>query len=433
LLDLVAPENGKLMLSDARIIAGDHDPVIMAGDVEVDLSAPERITYRFTGRPDDRTYAVLAYMRVRKVRYDAREMFRILGVDGHGREWNLGWTKPTLFDERDDVWTVAGRCEGIISGDRSGEPGASRAEVMFLAPPELQLGRLMTERSPTSSGTLELVHAMSVDGATIRFRYQPATDRLFVSASATPSLNHPFLAETIGEPLRILFGQLLYPRLVARIFQDGSSQIHIRRTHDFIPDAAFVALWPFFEEQQDRSKFWDLFAQLFSIAAREGPKQKIGFAAHTITRLYEEVIQAAEGTRWVWALTLASACEALGRRLKHIVPPPEPEMLREIDEVAAYLALGPGGERIQATLKGALKRLTERTAAKTLRELTVKQKISDDEFGAWTDIRNQVMHGSLVLPWSDEQEDRKIMSLVSLFHKLTREVAAVVGSPLATP
>lgn len=40
-----------------------------------------------------------------------------------------------------------------------------------------------------------------------------------------------------------------------------------------------------------------------------------GFESHTVTSFYEEVIQASQGSRWVWALTLASSIEGLIRIL----------------------------------------------------------------------------------------------------------------------
>jgi len=41
----------------------------------------------------------------------------------------------------------------------------------------------------------------------------------------------------------------------------------------------------------------------------------LGYERHKITVLYEEVIQASRGSRWLWALTFASSIEGLVRML----------------------------------------------------------------------------------------------------------------------
>lgn len=421
-LYLVAPENKEICLTPAEIITGDHEPTIMEGYAKIDISIPERIIYHFEGKPADPFYAAKELSRVRSERYDARNLFRILGKDAKGREWNLGWTKPNSYEEKDGTWIVRGQCDSILGGGIEGAPSFTGAEVMFLVPPELCLDRLMTTFHHAGEGLAEFGHIITVNGSDISFRYQPSNNRLFVEAKATEILTHPFLAEALGEPLRILFGQLLYPRLVTKTYVDGHSQVHIRHTHGFIPDACFAALWPYGQLNPDRNKFWQLYGQLFAIAGNEGPKQQI-FAAHTITRLYEEVIQAALGTRWVWALTLASACEALASRLQHIVPPAQPTLLKEIEEISAHLGQGPKNEWLHSIVNGALRRVVEVTTAKILRELQHQGRVKKEDVKAWNSIRNHVMHGNLVLPWSDKDEDGKIIALASLFHSLTREVA----------
>lgn len=419
-LDLLEPENAKLKLTNVEIISYDNDPVVFRGEAILDLG-DTRQKYRFEGKPDDLDYARRQIMRVNRARYDSRQLFRIVGADAKGRGWNLGYTRPSGYDEQGDLWIIHGEFEGLIGGETKGAPPIHGAEVMFSLPPELSMGRLMTARQTSEGDLIELKHALSVGETNIRFRYQPATNRLFIAANGTSAVGHPYLAETLGAPLRILFGQLLYPRLVAKTFTAAYSQVHLRRAHRFNPEAGFAALWEFWNPSPDKEAFWKLYAQLFTVVTRENLASTF-LEGHAITRLYEEVIQSAYGTRWVWALTLASACEGLAKRLQHIVPPIGDELELEITALKAAIKNSSAGNHLKGVAIGALARLSEATARKVMRELIKQGLVAQGDVAAWDELRNQVTHGELVLPWSNEEEDGKILALASLLHALTRVV-----------
>jgi hypothetical protein len=293
---------------------------------------------------------------------------------------------------------------------------------MFIMPAELWMGRLMTKSRTNEARLTELEHVLSVGETNIAFRYQPATNHLFIAANGTSTLGHPYLAEVLGAPLRILFGQLLYPKLVAKTFNAAYSQVHLRRVHRFNPEAGFAALWEYWDPSPDRDAFWKLYAQLFALVTRDDLSASF-LQGHTITRLYEEVIQSAYGTRWVWALTLASACEGLAKRLQHIVPQIEPTLAAEIAAFKDYIKKAPASDRLKGVAMGALARMSEATARKVIRELAAQGRVTESDADVWDDIRNHVSHGELVLPWSNAEEDEKILALASLLHALTRAVA----------
>jgi hypothetical protein len=48
--------------------------------------------------------------------------------------------------------------------------------------------------------------------------------------------------------------------------------------------------------------------------------------------------------------------------------------------------------------------------------------ISDAQLAAWEEIRNAVMHGSLVSPYSTEEEDQKLLALATMVRALMSEV-----------
>ena len=43
-------------------------------------------------------------------------------------------------------------------------------------------------------------------------------------------------------------------------------------------------------------------------------------------------------------------------------------------------------------------------------------------------MRNSVMHGNLVLPWSTQEEDERVIALAEMVHILTREITGVSSS-----
>jgi hypothetical protein len=48
--------------------------------------------------------------------------------------------------------------------------------------------------------------------------------------------------------------------------------------------------------------------------------------------------------------------------------------------------------------------------------------VTQAQFDAWYELRNAVMHGGLVSPYSSEDEDRKLLALAAMMHALTREI-----------
>lgn len=69
--------------------------------------------------------------------------------------------------------------------------------------------------------------------------------------------------------------------------------------------------------------------------------------------------------------------------------------------------------------------LGERGIASYFRDLVKRGVLLKRNTQAWSDVRNAVMHGSLVSPWATEAEDERILALADLVHRLTRELISV--------
>ena len=142
----------------------------------------------------------------------------------------------------------------------------------------------------------------------------PSDDSLWVTAKTSDKLPHPYAENWIGEPLRVLLGQLVFPRLVARNFGNGTSTglvtafatSFISGNHRSFPG-------------RTRPRRQTVLGVIREPAhtdcrGRDGQGQP-GFEAHEISRFYEELIQATQGSRWVFCMTLASTAEAIARML----------------------------------------------------------------------------------------------------------------------
>jgi hypothetical protein len=149
----------------------------------------------------------------------------------------------------------------------------------------------------------------------IKFFHKPSDESLWVTAKTSDKLLHPYAENWLSEPLRILLGQLVFPRLVARNFGDGTAQVWLRPSPPRFRESGIAAL---FREDpcSDGEEFWRMYASsLTLIAASRDEKGNPNFESHQITRFYEEIIQATQGSRWVLCLTLASAGEGLAKML----------------------------------------------------------------------------------------------------------------------
>jgi hypothetical protein len=414
---LLASDTKEIVLPNLTLRARDHDPPVLVGEGRISISDPARFPYTIRGRPADLAYAMDKFKHARANPYDTLAQFRIEGVDDSGAEWSGGYTHPDRIEFEDDNWVLMGEAQRLLT-DVKLPPTASGVELVYLAPREIWLGALMNEEGPSPL----LTHAVDLFGSRIAFRYDPRGNLLFARAQTSSDLRHPFLENWIGEPLRILLGQLIYPRLSVRHFGDGRAMVALNPSPRYVRDAGFAALCPDVRDPNNREKFWGLYRKLLAMIARAE-----GFEAHNVTRYYEEIIQAARGSHWVWALTLASASEGLARIIAPSLCIEDDEALaKQIDAMVTYIRKGPGPKRLVQRATGSLHGLKATTAPVALRYLRDQGDILDAQYRAWRKLRNSVMHGDLVEPWPTAETDSLLADLAGLMHALTMRIATAV-------
>lgn len=408
-----------------ELIGRDHAPPIVVGVGDVRMEGTSNFTFSLTGTPTDIGYAFAELRRLRENPYDGLARLRLEGVDSDGIEWAGGYTNPAV-DMAGGSWKFTGEINSLSTEDRSHTVSQQAStELMFPLrvgdPITLAVSGLPTVNLPETNPRRE--HVVEALGSNIRFSYEDNTSTFLLTAPSSLELSAPFAENWLSEPLRIIFGQLIYPRLVARNFGGGRAGIQIRRTAGLIRGARWAALWERARPIKDNTAVWARYVQLLTLIARARKEDgRPNFEPHKITRLYEEIIQAALGSRWVWALTFASGIEALAKMLKPKDTKPTISEAEAIGALVSHINSWSGEPGLKRVAVSAVHRTSEITTIRMLRALKADGVITDIQLSAWEKIRNAVMHGSLVSPYSSAEEDGQLLSLATMTHALTGEL-----------
>lgn len=406
-----------------ELIGRDFEPPLVVGSGEVRIPTLNRFEYTLRGLPQDLGHTLQSLRYQQENPYDGLARFRLTGTDSEGVEWSLGWTVPRV-DAGKDSWTLTGRLDGLLPHDDSATVAdESSTELIFSVPVHhpmaLSLNRYI--RTAQQSGPLLREHVVEALGSTIRFAYDPAGGTLSVTATHSADLRPTYTENWLAEPLMILFGQLIFPRLVARNLGDRRTHVFVRRSPHLIQEAGWVALWSGDNLSLSETEFWNRYTELLTLIARaRNENGHPNFEANTVTTFYQEIIQAAEGTRWVWALTLASCIEGL---VNLIEPPGQPRpdtQQAAVQSLVDHVRAWPGEDgRLKENAVNAVRRAAQTTAAFTMRRLVAEGAITQRHVTAWNAVRNRAVHGTPLTPYSSEEGDGQLLALVEMMHSLT--------------
>ncbi|UWZ85254.1 hypothetical protein [Occallatibacter riparius] len=409
----------------------DHEPPVFVGPGQIELKSTTIAEFRLFASARENADGILKVHLAHANPYERLDQFRLFAEDFDGTEWACGWVVPRVEQDSSAGTLLVGTINSLltkVSADWvSTTPGAEllfQPSIHIPMSASLQTVHSIADEEICRSWRLGM-HALEILGSRIEFAQDPTDGLLWITASTSAELPHPYLENWLSEPLRILLGQLHYPRLVARNFGDGSAFISIRQSPKTYPNASIGSLLAS-ELVPPTERFWQLYAALLTLIAEDRNDQgQPNFEAHRITRFYEEVIQASQGSRWVWCLTLASAAEALAKMLMR----PEDQQTEfpasDLRSIKKTVSAWKGDENLRSRILSAIGLLSRRSVASFLRELANRGIIESRQAAAWNRMRNDVMHGNLVVPWSSQQEDETIIALAELVHTLTREIAGV--------
>lgn len=411
-----------------RILARDHEPAVFIGPGHIDISGVNEITFRMFASAPDLGHALSCILRARQNRYETLDQFRLFATDYDEQEWACGWIVPQFEEESGIGWLITGTLRNLAM--HASAPWVSKeagVELIFHPAPEVPLTKsILTVSSidgvEVSRSWHAAQHVLHVLDSTITFFRAPSDDALWVTAPTSALLPHPYAENWLGEPLRILLGQLTYPRLVARNFGDGSAQIHLRSSHGPLRHSAWVSLMASFPTVDD-DQFWETYTKLLEMIAHSGGHDgRPNFESNPVTRFYEEIAQATRGSRWVQSMTLASAAEGLGKML--MTPVDQlPEFTAEAVESLRKVIRGwEGDEPLKRRVLAWFSFLGSKSAQAFFRELQKKDVLQERQVESWISVRNAVMHGAMTSPWSSEEDDSRLVALAGLVHALTKEL-----------
>jgi hypothetical protein len=407
-------------------MARDHEPDLVIGSGELRTVSPTRFEYTLTGAPEDPGYVLQQLYRQREDRYDGLLRFRLVLEDQEGVEYAGGWTVPRV-EPGADAWTFEGATESLIGDGYTAATPTGSTEVRFQIPKDhrasLSLARFVSTRPEGGRASSE--YDLEVMGETVSFAFDVQASVLTITTPGSDIFPLTYTENWLGEPLRILFGQLVYPRLVARTRPEGDATLFVRPSPSWSGDSDWTALWPGQHDGADKARFWTLYSALLAHVATARTGGHPNFEANAITHFHEEIIQAARGSRWVWALTLASSIEGLVTMLY-----PRGSQRDDVDHEAGvalicHIRAWPGSPALKEAASRSVQRAAEVTVAVAMRALIVDRVITRDQMRAWQKIRNAVMHGNLVSPYSSQEDDETLVALADLMRALICRIVGV--------
>ena len=373
-------------------LIGGHNsgPPVFTGSGRIDITSSTDIDFTMYATATDNSDAVRCLVRARENPYEVFEQFVLEATDYRGTKWNCGWTQPEIKGLPNVGWPLTGHISSMVTLAK-GSWVSDQSSIELVFQPKFWLPMDTKMMTVTSIDGKEIERkirpgqqCIQIFDTELKCFYPPYSESVWLTANTSEKFQHPYAENWASEPFRILLGQLAYPRLVARNFGDGTAYVWLRPSYKHFSNSGFVSIL-----DRDSSKahreFWKLYASLLTlIAGNKDEKGHPNFEHHPITRFYEEIIQATQGSRWVLFMTLSSAAEGIVRLLN---PP------RKKVDIEYYM-----------------------------KSLVEQKVLVDENLCSWQKIRNAVMHGQLVLPWCAEEEDQRLQHLIDLVHRLTHEL-----------
>jgi hypothetical protein len=413
----------KLECSHMQLIGRDHEGAFISGPGRIDFDDSTGIRFFIYGSTADSAAAFRKMNSTRDRPYEALEQFRLLATDYEGNEWNGGYTAVDFFVDHKHGWPLSGELRSIVT-KVSGPWVAEKSGVELLFMPPFQLPMNEWAMTRTTLGEEELVmsrqpgrQVIEVLGTKVVFANDTSDDALWITAETSDQLRHPHLEWQLSEPLRILLGSAVYPKLISRNFGDGSAFVNLVHAPRLVKPSAF-GLMQSIGTGHDHVQFWKFYANILQMVATD--KGNSGLDAHPVTRLYDELWQAQKGSRWGIVLTLASTVEALAKSLMSDEDKRSEFPESDLDGMKEHLQSWKGDSSLRERMISSLGFLRNRSTVAFLRGLVAANSLDSTQLKTWQRVRNSVMHGELVEPWATEEGDRHLQELVALVHGLTK-------------
>ena len=404
-----------------QLVGRDFEGTVFSGPGRIETDGSSSIRFSMYGSATDDGAAWRKMISAGENPYDTLEQFRLFATDYEGNEWAGGFTAVDFFTDHKHGWPLAGELQGLstnVTGPWVAQN--SSVELLFLPPFHLPMNEWMA--TTTKLGEEEIGgsrvpgrQVIDVLGTQVVFANDLSGDGLWLTADTSDQLRHPNAERWLSEPLRILMGAVIYPRLTARNFGDGSAFVTLLPAPRKVSLSPFGLMQPVGLDRAHDELFWQLYADILSMVGDDMDMQ-----SHEVTRLYEELSQAQHSSRWSILLTLASTVEALAKSLMS-----ERDKRSEFSHYALaamekHLRAWDGDDALRGRMLSNLGLVKQRSVLAFLRDMAKARKINAAHVGTWQKLRNSVMHGEMAAPWSTAEGNQHMQELITLVHGLTK-------------
>lgn len=403
----------------------DHEPPVFTGPGQIVIDTDTRMHFTMHGTPRDGSAAFRKIVDAQNNPYDGLRQFRMNAVSYDGTEWSGGWTRLRTGAEVKNVWRLSGPIHSLHTHATGfGVAEKQSVELVYDRPLRLPIPMNMVKTvqradeevlCSRSRGT----QSIEVLDATIEFFQSAEHEHIWAVAEATTDFPHPHLENWLSEPLSLLLGEIVAPRLKARNFGDGRASITLRPTSRRASNSLAGSILRE-NPRVDADRFWNLYRDILTIVAtaRDANGHR-NFEAHPLTHYYWEIIQATQGSNWVLCMTLASTVEGI---VKMMFSEPERKADYEdalVDSLKSAVENWKGDNNLRSRVLDYIGGFKTKGINKMLKSLVGTNGITSEQANAWIKLRNSSMHGDMVMPWSNKEQDARINNLIELTHRLS--------------
>lgn len=408
-----------------EILGRDHEPPVFTGPGHIVVEVDTRMHFVMHGTPRDGHDAWKKYLAAQRNPYDVHQQFRLNAVAYNGQEWSCGWTVLSAGMDGGGVWRLSGGINSLhTSAEGFGVSEKAGAELVFDQKLRIPMPMNMTRTVVRDGKQVSLAHCqgskkVQVLDANIEFFHQPDSEHLWVAAETSSCLPHPHLENWISEPLSMLLGQFAFPRLVARNFGGERAKISLHSVLKEPMDNASASILCSDPSVSDE-RFWAMYQNMLALVALS--KDEYGhpnFEAHPLTQYYWEVIRASKGTNWVLCMTLASTIEGIAKRMFSEAERKSEWSDTDVESLKSAIKAWKGNSDLRQIVLNSLAFQKTKSVAKSLKSLVSGGCITREHLDAWQSLRNSSMHGEMVMPWGNEEQEARIHSLIELIHRLS--------------
>ena len=212
--------------------AGSEEP-LFTGTGQLLIQSRSRMAFVMQATPRDRGEAFLRLSLAENNPHSIHHQLGVRAIQYDGTEWNAGWTPISWGRSRGNIWRFSGPIFSIAT-ELSGGHIAPDSGVEIIYDPKLRIPlpfNMVTSVQRANKEVLRRVQGggktVDVVGTQIDFFVDPEIDATWAVAATSTAFLHPFAEDWVSEPLCLLLGQLVSPRLVARNF-GGRSTVSLR-------------------------------------------------------------------------------------------------------------------------------------------------------------------------------------------------------------